>query len=201
MATLRADAQRNRDRVLEAAAEAFAEHGVEVSANEIARRAGVGHGTVFRRFPTKEALIAAVVCARLSELADGAERLLEELDAGSAFEAFVWEIAEVHARDRGLFAGLPRCSEIAEVAAAKARLSEVVGRIVTRAQAEGSLRRDIDADDVPVLIGATITGSTYAAGAEAWRRYIAVVIDGLRVPGGLESPPAVSPLPGSESPA
>jgi AcrR family transcriptional regulator len=180
MAPLRADAQRNHDRVLEAAAEAFAELGPDVSANEIARRAGVGHGTVYRRFPSKEALIAAVVSVRLSELADSAERLLDELDAGSAFEALVWEVAEVHARDRGLFAGLPRCAEIPEAAAAKARLSDVVGRVVTRAQEEGSLRRDISADDVPVLIGATILGSTYGVGEEVWRRYIAVVLDGLR---------------------
>jgi AcrR family transcriptional regulator len=180
MAPLRADAQRNHDRVLEAAVEAFAELGPDVSADEIARRAGVGHGTLFRRFPSKEALIAAVVSVRLSELADVAERLLDELDAGSAFEALVWEVAEVHARDRGLFAGLPRCSEMPEVAAAKARLSEIVGRVVSRAQDEGSLRADIDADDVPVLIGATITGSAHAAGEEVWRRYITVVLDGLR---------------------
>ena len=82
MSTLRADAQRNHDRVLVAAAEAFAEHGPDVSADEIARRAGVGHGTVYRRFPSKDALIAAVVSARLSELSDRAEELLAEPDAG-----------------------------------------------------------------------------------------------------------------------
>lgn len=182
MAALRADAQRNRDRVLEAAAEVFAAQGTDVNVNEIARRAGVGHGTVFRRFPTKEALIAAVVTERLNGLADSAEGLLDHPDAGLAFEAFVWDVAELHARDRGLFVGVPRCSEMPEVAAAKARLLGLAGRLVSRAQDEGSLRRDVDADDVTVLIGSTITGSAYAAGSDAWRRFITVVIDGLRAP-------------------
>src|SRR5580704_1676885 len=162
MAALRADARRNHDRVLEAAAAAFAEQGPDVSASEIARRAGVGHGTVYRRFPTKEALIAAVVSARLNELADSAETLLGGRAAGEAFEAFVWQVAEAHARDRTLFAGVPRCSEIPAVIEAKARLSALAEQLVSRAQAEGWLRRDIDADDVPLLIGATITGSTHA---------------------------------------
>ena len=153
---------------------------LDVSADVIARRAGVGHGTVYRRFPTKEALIAAVVSGRLNELADSAEALLGEQGAGAAFEAFVWQVAEAHARDRTLFAGVPRCSEIPEVMEAKARLSALAEALVSRAQAEGSLRQDIDADDVPMLIGATITGSTHAVGDEVWRRYIRVVLDGLR---------------------
>src|SRR5580704_13219295 len=103
MAALRADAQQNLGRVLQAAAEAFAEHGPDVSVDEIARRAGVGHGTVFRRFPTRDALVAAVIDARLRSFAASAERLLEEPDAGAAFEQFVWQIAELHSRDRALF--------------------------------------------------------------------------------------------------
>ena len=71
--TLRADAQRNLDRLLEAAAECFAEQGVDVSVDEIARRAGVGHGTVFRRFPTKDALLAAVLAGQMLQLSNAAE--------------------------------------------------------------------------------------------------------------------------------
>ena len=118
MAALRADAQRNLDRVLVAASEAFAASGPNASVDEIARRAGVGHGTVFRRFPNKEALIAAVVCERLRELADRAEALLAEPEAGAAFERFVWQVAELHARDRTLFEGGPLCGEVPEVAEA-----------------------------------------------------------------------------------
>jgi AcrR family transcriptional regulator len=184
MSTLRADAQRNHDRVLVAAAEAFAEHGPDVSANEIARRAGVGHGTVYRRFPSKDALIAAVVSARLGELADRAEALLAEPDAGGSFERFVWDIAELYAGDRGLCEGVPRCAELPEVAQAKARLHALVEQLVSRAQTEGSLRRDISPEDVPLLIGSAIMGATQSTDRELWRRYVAVVLDGLRPPAG-----------------
>jgi len=187
MAALRADAQRNLGRVLDAAAEALAERGPDVSVDEIARRAGVGHGTVFRRFPTKESLLAAVMCKRLAELADGAEELLECPDAGLAFEEFVWRIAEIYARDRALFECIPRCSEVAEVAEAKDRLHRVVEQLVTRAQEQGSIRADIDPDDIPVLVGSAILGSTQAASGEAWRRYVAVVLDGLRPPSGPQA--------------
>ena len=183
MTPLRADAQRNLDRVLIAAAEAFAVHGPNVSVDEIARRAGVGHGTVFRRFPNKEALIAAVVSERLRELGDRAEALLDEPDAGAAFEQFVWQVAELQARDRTLFECAPLCSEIPEVADAKARLSGLVAELVTRAQQEGSLRLDIEPGDVPVLVGSAILGSTQATDPDAWRRYVAVVLAGLRSPG------------------
>ena len=103
MTTLRADAQRNLGRILEAATDAYAELGPDVTIDEIARRAGVGHGTVFRRFPTKDALRAAVIRARLDELLATAHALLEEPDAGAAVEQFVWEVADSCLRDRALF--------------------------------------------------------------------------------------------------
>jgi AcrR family transcriptional regulator len=180
MATLRADAQRNLGRVLEAAAEAFAEHGPGVSVDEIARRAGVGHGTVFRRFPTKESLVAAVLCKRLNEFSACAEELLEREDAGAAFEEFVWQIAEVYARDRAVFEGGEHCKENADVVAAKERLVTHIQRLVVRAQEQGALRRDIDAADVLVLIGSAIMAAMHASAGDGWRRYVAVVLDGLR---------------------
>jgi AcrR family transcriptional regulator len=180
--TLRADAQRNLGRVLDAAAEVLAEQGLSASVDEIARRAGVGHGTVFRRFPTKEALVAAVVCKRLDEVADLTAKLLDHPDAGEAFEALVWQIAEVYARDRCIFEGMPRCAENAEVTEAKSRLLELVGRVVTRAQAEGAVRADLAPEDVPMLIGSAIQGSSWSGGDEPWRRFVAVVLDGMRTP-------------------
>jgi AcrR family transcriptional regulator len=182
MAALRADAQQNLDRVLQAAAEAFAEHGPDVSVDEIARRAGVGHGTVFRRFPTKDALIAAIIGTRLRELGDSAENLLERPDAGAAFEQFVWQIAELHSRDRVLFEGVPRCSEMPEVAEAKHRLQQLVESLVTRAQNDGALRPDINPEDVTGLVGSAMLGSIQASTSDAWRRYIRIVLDGLRAP-------------------
>jgi AcrR family transcriptional regulator len=180
MVELRADAQRNLGRVLEAAAEALAEHGPDVSVDEIARRAGVGHGTVFRRFPTKDALLAAVVCNRLAEFTAELQVLLEREDAGPAFEEFVWQTAEVIVRDRAIFEGMSRCREFPEVAAAKEELDSLTGELVRRAQAQGALRRDIDASDVLALIGAAILGATQGSDRDAWRRYVMVVFDGLR---------------------
>jgi len=166
--------------VLDAAAEVLAEQGPDASIDEIARRAGVGHGTVFRRFPTKESLVAAVMCLRLEQFSGWAEESLAEPDAGAAFEGFVWRIAEAFARDRALCEGIPRGGETTELLEAKARLHGLVEALVTRAQDEGSLRRDIAADDVPVLVGSAILGSTQMGPGDAWRRYVGVVLDGMR---------------------
>ena len=180
MTTLRADAQRNLGRILEAATDAYAELGPDVTIDEIARRAGVGHGTVFRRFPTKDALRAAVIRVRLDELLATAKALLEEPDAGAAVERFVWEVADSCLRDRALFEGIEKCECFDEVAAAKHELHETVDRLIRSAQQAGALRRGIDAHDVGALVGAAIQASAHAEGEDAWRRYVQVVLDGLK---------------------
>jgi AcrR family transcriptional regulator len=180
MTTLRADAQRNLGRILEAATDAYAELGPDVTIDEIARRAGVGHGTVFRRFPTKDALRAAVIRARLDELLATAQALLEEPDAGAAVERFVWEVADSCLRDRALFEGIEKCESFAEVAAAKHELHETVDRLIRNAQQAGALRRGVDAHDVGALVGAAIQASAHTEGEDAWRRYVQVVLDGLK---------------------
>lgn len=163
-----------------AAGEAFAAHGPNVSVDEIARRAGVGHGTVFRRFPTKEALLAAVVAERIQQLTSLAESLFEEPDAGVAFDVFVWQVAESQASDRALFECGPLCAEMPEVAEAKLHLHEAVTQLVRRAQEQGALRPDIEPADVPVLIGSAMMGGAQSGDPDAWRRYVSVVLDGLR---------------------
>ena len=179
---LRADAQRNLGRVLEAAAEAFAELGPDVTIDEIARRAGVGHGTVCRRFPTKDALMAAVVGMRIAELTKAAGELLEQPDAGAAFEAFVWHAADSCGRDRVLFESSGRCDTFAGVAEAKHELHRVVERLIGRAREDGALRSDLSADDVAALIGSAMQASARAEQPDAWRRYIQIILDGLRPP-------------------
>jgi AcrR family transcriptional regulator len=183
---LRVDAERNRRRLLDAAAEAFAEQGLEVSIDEIARRAGVGKGTVFRRFPTKEHLVAAVISDRLGELLDRCEALLEADDPGPAVHEFLSVCAQAQARDRGLFEAV---GEVAladpDVRAGKARLIELAGRLLDRAQAAGAVRDDVTAADLVFLLG----GISYAAAPllpiapGIWRRYVDVVFDGLRPEG------------------
>jgi AcrR family transcriptional regulator len=180
MAVLRADAQRNLGRILEAASDAYAELGPDVTIDEIARRAGVGHGTVCRRFPTKDALRAAVIRARLDELLARAHELIEKPDAGAALEEFVWAAAESVRRDRALFEGIEQCSCFAEVAAAKEELHETVNGLIRRAQQAGAVRDGLDARDVGALVGAAIQASMHAERGDLWRRYVQVVLDGLR---------------------
>jgi AcrR family transcriptional regulator len=177
---LRADAQRNLDRILEAASAAYAELGPEVTIDEIARRAGVGHGTVFRRFPTKDALRAAVIRARLDELLARAHALLEERDAGAALEEFVWHAAECCRRDRALFEGIEKCDGFAEVSDAKQELHDTVDRLIRRAHRAGAIRRGLDSRDIGALVGAAIQAAAHGDRGDAWRRYVQVVLDGLR---------------------
>jgi AcrR family transcriptional regulator len=180
MTALRSDAQRNLARILEAAADAYAELGPDVTIDEIARRAGVGHGTVFRRFPTKDALRAAVIRVRLDEMLERAHELLEEPDAGAAFEEFVWIAAEACRRDRALFEGIERLATFPEVAEAKQELHDTAGQLIRRAQRSGAIRRGLDSRDVGALVGATIQASAQAERSDAWRRYVQVMLDGLR---------------------
>jgi AcrR family transcriptional regulator len=161
--TLRADAQRNLDRLLHAAAECFAEQGVDASVDEIARRAGVGHGTVFRRFPTKDALLAAVLAGHMADLASAAEAALEEPDAGEAFAHFVRGMAEAYARNRSLVEAVKRCEQAPDGDAFVA----AVARLLQHAQDAGAVRMDVDAMDVLALIP---TASAYPE----------IVLDGLR---------------------
>jgi AcrR family transcriptional regulator len=172
---LRADAQRNRDRVLEAASECFAEQGVDVSVDEIARRAGVGHGTVFRRFPSKDALLSAVVLARVRELTAAAESAVAEPDAGAAFDRFFRLAVELYGQNRALVEGFGRCIETGEVAAMEA----AVARLVRRAQRAGAIRRDVTSRDVLELVPAA-------------SRHPDVILDGLRSGRQTRVPPSAT---------
>jgi AcrR family transcriptional regulator len=181
MGVLRADAQRNLSRILEAATAAYAELGPDVTIDEIARRAGVGHGTVCRRFPTKDSLRAAVVRARLDEMLARARELLEEPDAGAALEEFVWHAAELSRRDRALFEGIERCDCFDAVSAAKAELHGLVDKLIRRAIKAGAVRRGVDARDIGALVGSAIQASQHAERPDAWKRYVQVVLDGIRL--------------------
>jgi AcrR family transcriptional regulator len=170
--TLRADAQRNLERVLDAATEVFAASGPDSSIDEIARRAGVGHATVFRRFPTKEALMVAVIERRVEELRALVHEALGAADAGQAFFDFIWKVSELHASARGLHECLVHCHDHP----GSVELEQLAEKLVRRAQKAGAVRGDVKPSDVPPLV----RGALAAAPPGQWRRYVSVVVDGLR---------------------
>lgn len=172
MVELRADARRNHERVLDAAAEVFGEEGPDASIDEIARRAGVGHGTVFRRFPTKDDLVFAVVERHVAQMRALAEEALGRDDPGEAFFGFIRAIGELVMSTPGLHACVVHCGE----KPGAAELDELGRKIVSRAQRAGAVRKDIEPRDVQILVRSALT----SAPEGQWRRYLDVVLDGLR---------------------
>lgn len=149
---LRADAERNRRALLDAAAEAFCERGLEVGIAEIAQRAGVGRGTVFRRFPSKEHLIAAIVVDRMEEAAQRGRSLVDSADPGDALFEFLADLVGRQQLDRALFEALTdEFMANMDIRAAHAELVAVLDALLTRAQAAGTVRSDVGALDVLML--------------------------------------------------
>jgi AcrR family transcriptional regulator len=180
---LRRDAERNRERILEAAREAFAEDGLDVGLHEVAKRAGVGVGTIYRRFPDKETLIEALFEDKVDEVVAVAERALEQDDAFAGLQHFLHTTCELQSANRGLHQlvfssdSSPRCAT-----GARERIAPLIFQLVERAQAQGTLRKDISPFDVGTLrqmLGRFIE-STGEAGAQLWPRLLAIAIDGLR---------------------
>jgi AcrR family transcriptional regulator len=178
---LRADAERNRKRLLDAAAAVFAEHGLEASTAEIARRAGVGQGTVFRRFPTKDDLVAAIVADRLGEITEAAAGMLAEPPADGAVLAFMAELARIHVRDRGLIEAVNGTRALADPAVhdAHGALMDVLEELVRTDREAGLIREDLGAFDVMALSKAVASACEPGIASAGWKRYLAVVAAGL----------------------
>jgi AcrR family transcriptional regulator len=188
---LRADAQRNLVRVLDAAREVFAEQGIDAPVTEIADRAGVGVGTIFRRFPSKDDLLVAVVEQRTEQLIDAADLALASDDPGDALRRFMETAAAMQISDRcwcdasgtDLF-GREGIRDQIDVLVGK------MGELLTSAQTAGQVRSDLRALDIPVLLMAVAKSGLMLEDAApgAWKRYLGIVFDGLR-------PEAARPLP------
>jgi AcrR family transcriptional regulator len=179
---VRADAVANRRRVLTAAQEVFAEQGVEASTEEIARRAGVGAGTVFRHFPTKRDLVEHALAAHLDGLADGARTAGADDDAVAALDRLVAEMAE-HAPTKLAMAGYLLAGGGFGDAAREAseRVGAVVGEVLERAQATGRIRRDVSADEIYFLVRGVAQAQAFLpVEPDVRRRAVQVLIDGLR---------------------
>jgi AcrR family transcriptional regulator len=193
VATLRRDAERNRQRILEAARQGFAERGLGITLDEIARLAGVGVGTVYRRFPNKEELIDALFEDRIGEVAALAESLLSEPDAWRALTTFLEGAVRLLASDRGLrelVLGSKYGPE--RVLRGRDRIKPLAERLVSRAQESGALRADMSATDIPLILFMidAVVDATREVDPEAWRRALGMVLDGL--PSRRDAP---SPLP------
>ena len=178
----RADAQRNRERLIEAAKTAFAETGADVSLEEIARRAGVGIGTLYRHFPTRDAIVEAVYRREVQQLAASAERLLATKPAGEALHqwmrVFVDYIATKKVLAQALASMVGGTTDL--YAASGVLITNAMTLLVTRAAAAGDIRADADPTD---LLRALV-GFTYGATGPGWQasalRLIDILMDGLR---------------------
>ncbi|MFF3289902.1 TetR/AcrR family transcriptional regulator [Streptomyces sp. NPDC003023] len=176
----RADAERNRLRVLEVAHDLFAERGDEVQMAEVARAAGVGVGTVYRHFPTRRALVEAVAVRRFAEiLAFAEEQCLTQPDACGAVAALLTHVGEVHEQGRAVsgvieaaFGGTAPRGEVGEA------LLAMGARLVERGREDGTLRADVTVGDLYMSVGAVAVLSRDAIGD--WRRFVQIVLDGLR---------------------
>lgn len=181
--SLRADARRNRARVLQAAQAAFAAEGPSVPLDEIARRAGVGPGTVHRHFPTKEALFEAVVRSRLKALMDDARALAAADDPGSAFFGFLSRVADEGLQKRDLVEVLRAAGldPTAATAGISNELRRAINQLLTRAQEAGAVRDDVSiAELMAVLAGISVAIQHYGGDAGLPARVLAIVSDGLR---------------------
>ena len=181
---LRRDAQRNRDAIVAAARQVFCDHGLEAPLEEIARRAGVGIATLYRRFPSRVELLDAVLADNLQAHIAVAEQALATDDPWDGFAFYLEQSCRLQAEDRGLndVMGM-RFPRATAVEAAKTRLFELVGQVVDRAQQRGHLRADLTPEDLAFLNWANtrILPAVRAAGApEAWRRHLGLLLDGFR---------------------
>jgi AcrR family transcriptional regulator len=194
---LRRDAQRNRDKLVAAAREVFTERGIDVSLDDIARRAGVGVATAYRHFPEKEQLIDAVAADALARTVELAEQAAARERAWDGLVFWLTSVTEMQATDAGLRALLKSRSRGGDRAHdAHERIAASLSELIGRARAEGDLRSDFELSDIAVvnyMLGTAIDLTDEVA-ADTWRRYLDLLLDGMRASREAPSKPAAPAL-------
>jgi AcrR family transcriptional regulator len=178
---LRADARRNREKVLAAARAVFSEQGVDAQMDDVARRADVGVGTVYRHFPTKDALLQALTEELFDVIAAHARELLEHDDPWEAFKEALWFGAEKTAGDRAFSEILAASRPTPSTCPGKEDLRVTVGEMMRRCIKAGRMRPDAMIEDIPLLMcGVGSASAMEHPRPDAWRRHLGIVLDGLR---------------------
>jgi len=182
---LRADARRNREAVIGAAKKLFADQGLDAQMPDVAKAAKVGVGTVYRHFPTKDDLIAALAVERFERLAEKAREGIEAEDPWQGLCDFIRFSAQIQADDRGLCEVMGSRPEVMNESAYAVGLDDLCGKLVKRAQRSGDLRKDLDWEDIPMVVCGVgrITQVETGPGTGRWPRLVEVILDGLRAPG------------------
>jgi AcrR family transcriptional regulator len=180
---LRKDAERNRGRILEAARELFAQQGLGVTLNDVAHHAGVGVGTVYRRFRDKGQLLDELFEEQVGELAALIEEGLADPDPWRGFTGYVTHNLELQSRDRAfreILLGTPEGAE--RIGRVRTRLFPLGSQLVQRAKDVGALRADFEPEDLPLLLMmlTAVIDAAHEVAPELWRRYLELVIQGLR---------------------
>jgi AcrR family transcriptional regulator len=193
---LRADAERNRERILDAARAVFAERGLDAPFDAIAERAGVGQATLYRRFPRRDDLIVACFAPKLAEYAEAVEEALRAPDAWAGFCGYVERVCAMQAADQGvqdvLTTTFPTAREVEEQ---RALAFERFGELIRRAQDQGALRADFVPEDIVLLLlaNAGVVRTMRTAAPDAWRRFVGLMLDALRAERARPLPPPPTP--------
>jgi AcrR family transcriptional regulator len=180
---LRADAERNRQRLIEAARELFAERGFDVTLDDVAHHAGVGVGTAYRRFADKDELIDALFEQEIEKIVGVAEAAAAHEDPWEGLVYWLEHMIEMQVADRGLKSVLTSSTRGKErVAQARSRIGPRIGPVVERALAAGVVRPDLEIGDIPMIVFMVTSAAEYSRSVdpELWRRYFAIALDGLR---------------------
>jgi AcrR family transcriptional regulator len=181
--TIRSDARRNRERLVSSARELFARQGVEVAVEEITHHAGLGMGTLYRHFPTKDELIDAVLEDEFAQLVAAAELAVAEEDAWAGLTGFLGQALALHAANRGLKDVLTaRGGSRKRSEAMRTRIKPLLHRLIERAHEQAVLRSDFVPEDLPLVFWTTfrVIERTTSVAPDYWRRYLGLLLDGLR---------------------